>query len=771
MPTILHSIDLTGPDKIIRSGHLKMGGVNPQGSTIEVTNAYLQMDGKPFFGVSGEFQFSRYPQAYWEEELLKIKASGVNVLAMYAFWIHHEEQKGRFDWSGQKDVRRFVQLCAKHGLWVIARVGPFCHGECRNGGLPDWLYGQPFEVRSNDPNYLGYVSRYYQEIGAQLRGLFFKDGGPIIGLQLENEFGHTGAPWDAADRSQPVEWMWSSHGGVDHLLKLRDLANQAGLSAPLLTFTAWGSPIIEGESLPVHGGYAYPVWIDQPGPSQMYLFSDLTINPPDKHSVQYQTNGFYPSLMAEMQGGIQVRYNNRPEVPPRSTEAFALVTAGSGCNFIGYYIYHGGSNPLGSRGFTNEILHPQVSYDFQAPLGEFGEVRDSCRYVKLLHYFFDAFGAQLAPMGVSLPAGAEDIQATDLESLRWSVRSRGPSGFIFINNFQDHAQMPAKEHFALSLHLPGGDIRVPYTGELSIPADGGCILPFHLDLEGVLLESSTAQPFTALLSEEETHYFFFAPDGLAPQYIFPGEPLINLKGAVASHRLDGRSVLQPKVGTDSAFSFETPAGKTVRITTLTRQEAEHAWLGEAWGMRRLVISPADPIFVEGGIELRSVGEHEVTAQVFPALAEPLESTAGKISQQDYDHYTKFVLSIPPVEAGFELSEKQNGKFHLTIDPSALAQANDLFLKVDYTADTGAAFIDGQLIADNYNNGAPWVIGLARFAPALRVNGLTLKFRPLRKGVVKNISSAMAARLDFEGEEILRLDKVQVVPEYRLRLLA
>ena len=560
MPKKIYTIDLTMPDRQVRSGHLKLGGAGPGGRKLEVTSAYLVLDGKPYFGVSGEFQFSRFPDAYWEEELLKMKASGVNIIAMYFFWIHHEEEKGRFNWSGQNDARKFVQLCEKHGLWVIARVGPFCHGECRNGGMPDWLYGQPFEVRSNDPGYLQVVSQYFREIGGQLQGLFFNGGGPIIGFQLENEFGHTGAPWDAADRSQPAEWLPRGDGNVDHLIRLRALAADAGLIAPLLTFTAWGSPIIELESLPVHGGYAYPVWIERPGPSSMYCFSDLTKISPDDPSIQYRTDDIYPSMMAEMQGGIQVRYYNRPEIPPKSTEAFTLVNAGSGCNFIGYYIYHGGSNPVGSRGFTNEINHPQVSYDFQAPIGEFGEVRDSCRYVKLLHYFFSAFGEGLAPMQVTLSPNADEIKPEDSTSLRWSVRSRGQSGYVFLNNFQDHLQMQDHSDFALKLVLPSQTIQIPAVGNLTLPADACGIFPFNLDMEGETLTYATAQPLTVLRSSNETHFIFLEVDGINPQYGFERLTPDRLSGDFSAARQNQFTLVDVSCGSERSFSFETPLG-------------------------------------------------------------------------------------------------------------------------------------------------------------------------------------------------------------------
>jgi hypothetical protein len=170
MPTT-YTLDLSIAHKDIRSGHLRQGGSSPYGDAIEVNSYYITLNGRPFFGVSGEFQFSRYPAQYWEDELRKIKAAGVNVLATYLFWIHHEPQPGQFHWEGSYDVRRFVQLCQKVGLWVAARIGPLLR--CRNGGIPDWLWAA-FEVVSTRTTWL--TKRHYQEIGCQLSGLGFSQG-------------------------------------------------------------------------------------------------------------------------------------------------------------------------------------------------------------------------------------------------------------------------------------------------------------------------------------------------------------------------------------------------------------------------------------------------------------------------------------------------------------------------------------------------------------------------------------------------------------------
>jgi hypothetical protein len=131
----------------------------PDGSTLTVNSQYLMRDGKPWIPVMGEFHYSRYPEAYWEEEILKMKASGVQVIATYVIWIHHEEIEGQFDWSGQRDLRRFAELCAKHGMLLYPRIGPWAHGEVRNGGLPDWVLAKS-AIRTNDPTYLAEVKQF-----------------------------------------------------------------------------------------------------------------------------------------------------------------------------------------------------------------------------------------------------------------------------------------------------------------------------------------------------------------------------------------------------------------------------------------------------------------------------------------------------------------------------------------------------------------------------------------------------------------------------------
>ncbi|MBP3926119.1 MAG: beta-galactosidase, partial [Clostridium sp.] len=223
---------------------LPFSGSNPAGDTVAVNSRYLTRNGKPWFPVSGEFHFSRYRMEDWKRELCKMKSGGITLVSSYIFWIHHEEEEGVWDFSGQRDLRTFVRTCGEVGLPILLRIGPWCHGECRNGGFPDWIkFQKRFRTRTNDPDYLYYVRRWYTRIAEEIRGLLWEDGGPIIGVQIENEY---------QDYAEPDRDRRSAH-----MRTLRAMAEDCGFRVPIYTATAWGNATLnEMETLPVLGGYA-----------------------------------------------------------------------------------------------------------------------------------------------------------------------------------------------------------------------------------------------------------------------------------------------------------------------------------------------------------------------------------------------------------------------------------------------------------------------------------------------------------------------------------
>jgi beta-galactosidase GanA len=118
---------------------------------VRLTSRWFEIDGRPALPVTGEFHYSRVPRARWHEELRLMRASGLTTVSTYVFWIHHEPVRGEVSFDGALDLAAFVETAGRVGLDVIVRVGPWCHGEVRNGGLPDWVLETAPQIRRDDP--------------------------------------------------------------------------------------------------------------------------------------------------------------------------------------------------------------------------------------------------------------------------------------------------------------------------------------------------------------------------------------------------------------------------------------------------------------------------------------------------------------------------------------------------------------------------------------------------------------------------------------------
>jgi len=130
-------LDATTPKREAAAEPFRLGTAHrPDGRELLADRRSLLLDGRPWLPVMGEFHYSRYPAAEWRDELLKMKAGGIDIVASYVFWIHHEEIENSFDWSERRSLRAFVECCREVGLLAVVRCGPWCHGEVRNGGLP-----------------------------------------------------------------------------------------------------------------------------------------------------------------------------------------------------------------------------------------------------------------------------------------------------------------------------------------------------------------------------------------------------------------------------------------------------------------------------------------------------------------------------------------------------------------------------------------------------------------------------------------------------------
>ena len=153
------------------------------------TNDFL-LDGRTFQIRCGEVHAPRVPPEYWRHRLQMARAMGLNTVCAYLFWNLHEPRPGEFNWSGGADVAQFCRIAQEEGLWVILRPGPYACAEWEMGGFPSWLLkDEDIKLRSRDPRYLAAVKQYFQEVGRVLGPLQITQGGPILMVQVENEYG------------------------------------------------------------------------------------------------------------------------------------------------------------------------------------------------------------------------------------------------------------------------------------------------------------------------------------------------------------------------------------------------------------------------------------------------------------------------------------------------------------------------------------------------------------------------------------------------------
>ena len=717
----MNEIDLRQPRALDLTSKEKWTGVSPAGDVLSSNAEYLTRNGKPWIMVAGEMHPTRYPREQWEEAVLKMKAGGLNTVASYFFWSQHEEEEGIFTFSGQRDLRHFVGLCAKHGLYVFIRIGPFCNGEVHHGGLPPFLKEKGVRFRTNDPVYFDYVRTWYRQVGIQMQGLMFRDGGPIVGVQLENEFEHA-----------PFSWGFAGQGGEEHMLILKRLAIEAGLVVPYYSCTAWGSPVPSDEMLPVQGGYA---WISPGGPTAYYLFNDMHSVQRGEDIVQGHNLGTqydparYPVANMETGPGFFCSGQWRPNIPPESAEAIAMMMTARGGNVLGYYMYQGGSQFIGKHGSTGW----PASYDWQGPLREFGQANAIYDVLKLVNFFLGDFPELLAPMVVALPPKPV-ADRHNVTELRFGARVRGQSGFLFLNNYQDRVQMPERKGQHVELVFHGKTLRVPAEGGFDLPANRCAILPFHLEWEGARLEYALAQLLTRTTTDDgRPVYVFFVPEGMEGHYVFTSAALAGIKATSATVSAQGaRTKVTVQPGTDCLIEVRAASGHTFAILTLTRAQALRLSRFEIFGRHRLVLSESDVLAADGKLRVSKIGGTTLDFAVFPAPKAKLVAETGALLPAEGRAdgvFRRYELRLAEAKPDISFQGIGSREVQIRGAPSVMEGIHDLFLRIVYLGDSCRLFQDGTMLCENLSNRTPWEIGLRRFRDKLSGNPLVLQVEP------------------------------------------
>lgn len=770
------SITIPPPGTVLTEGFKMGSATRPDGGTISLTSQSLLRDGRPWMPVMGEFHYTRYPESEWREELLKMKAGGIDIVATYVFWIHHEEIEGQWDWSGRRDLRKFIEACHDVGLLAAVRCGPWCHGEVRNGGVPDWALAKGWKVRTDDPAYLAHVRVIYGQIADQVRGLLWRDGGPVIAIQLENEYG----------------------GPAEHLLALKRIARDVGLDAPLYTRTGWPllkTPIPFGEIAPLFGAYAEGFWdrelTSMPGKywaafhfQSVRTDAAIATEQLGERAAEDEADAHrYPYLTCELGGGMVSSYHRRIAIDPADVEAVALAKIGSGGNMPGYYMYHGGTNPAGrlttlmeaqDTPMTNWNDMPVKGYDFFAPLGEYGQVRPHYHLLRRLHLLARDFGTQLAAMPATLPdvppAGRDDHT-----TLRWAVRSDGTGGFLFVNNHQRGITLPAHEQVQFAIRTGGGELALP-SQPATIASGVRFVWPFNLEIgHGVRLVHATAQPVCTIDTGERRTVFLAATPGV------PVELRVHPPTGDTIHR----SVTPSRA---AALSVGGTTGK-VDFVVLSEADSLALWKGTWQGRERLIRTPANVVFDGAALRLTGTRPEDMVASQFPptgnaddgvfqklrpsrpAAVAPTAAEITLIREAEPAREIPLGTIAKPVAAAPKDVDFNAAAVWRIRLPDSLDLSKDTVLRLHYQGDVARIMIGDRFVTDDFYNGRPFEVGLRRHATELARSGgeLRLLVLPLRRDAPIHLPAA-AWPQPVGAPPIALLRAAEIVPIHTIELL-
>ncbi|OYX80127.1 MAG: hypothetical protein B7Y83_18785, partial [Flavobacteriales bacterium 32-34-25] len=493
--------------------------------------------------------------------------------------------------------------------------------------------------------------------------------------------------------------------GKDHMKTLKSLAIKAGLIAPIYTATGWGfASIIEKGSIPVMAGYAFPFWESSIRPSPFYLFKDIQ-QKPDYSPVSYDVD-LYPSLAAELGTGMAVTYSRRPRVPGESFLPMMVRTVGSGTNGLGFYMYHGGTTPsVGNFFFAEGFGLNNKSYDYQAPIGEYGKVSSGFYSLKLINYFLKSFGNDLAPLYTVLPTTNSAIKADNATTLRYAVRTDGNKGFVFMHNYQDHLVTSDMKGLKIDVSTKNGVITFPQTGTFTLKAGSSAIFPFNANYDGVAVNMATVQPYTRFVNSKKAYNVFVSIDGIAPEIVLKGKVKVTGSGIKTTMR-NGNTVVVCTAGKVNEFQVNG-----VSFLILPYNQALNAYV-VGTDNAHLVIS--NSVVLEEGQKMALVSSDTESMElaVYPAISKIATTvgTAVKVSSS-IKNISQWKLNVSKVEPKIELAQTDDRHFVLKANNLDLTKINDVFITFDYRGDRGICMMKGELQTDNLYTSAPWTVGL------------------------------------------------------------
>lgn len=671
-------------DVELLENYMNMGESNPSGESIYLNNLYFTKNGKPFNPVMGEMHITRNPRKEWKDRILKLKAQGITIISSYLLWINHEFYEGKIDFSGENDIREFIKICNDCGMYFALRIGPWITSECRNGGLPNWLYEKGITVRDNNDEYLFYVRRWYRAVYEQVKDFLYKNGGNIIMLQLDNELVKN----------------------PEHLMKLKEIAIEEGITVPIYTATGWnvkgGALLPKKDVVPMFGGYCAKPWTNGIGKLEFYSHfsfshirnsTDVGDDLIEKNKGELNIdNDKYPYAMCELGMGLCTSKHRRPYVSAMDNYSFAITKLGSGCNLLGYYVSCGGINKMidgvtlnmDNTGFNkNSNTYPIYSYDFQASITEHGALTPTHRKIKLVNYFVNNFGEKLACMQPKLQENK--IADNDTDSLRYAMRTDGTGGYIFVNHHCHNLSLnPVKN---VRFKTSENSLPIPEKA-IDITEDDAFFFPFNIDYDGAFAEYITAQP----ICKSGNTYFFKKINGIDPIYKFK----------------DAESICA-KTGINTPIKYMDKL-----FITLSNDEAEHLYKFEN---DVFIADGFDLICDDGAVKPVGLADTGVYYKYNGTSFEKL--TCGQktelaalefceVENPDIDKTYQYEMLKNRSYADGKKGEYYFANRRIKYYKLSVSNANG-YVHINYSGDSAQLYYNGKMSDDDFYTGNTWVI--------------------------------------------------------------
>lgn len=354
--------------------------------TFVVQGKRFLFDGQPYQIISGEMHYPRVPRAYWRDRFRMARAMGLNTITTYVFWNLHEPRPGVYDFSGQNDVAEYIREAQQEGLNVIVRPGPYVCAEWDLGGYPSWLLkDRSLVLRSSDPKYLAIVQEWFARLSKELSPLLLRNGGPIIAMQVENEYGSFG----------------NDHA---YMQAMKSILEKSGM-APSLLYTADGPDQIPNGSLP-----DLPAVINFGTGEAQKSFARLEALRPDG-----------PQMSGEYWAGWFDHWGEKHHETDGAREASELEWMLRRGYSVSMYMFHGGTsfgwmNGANSNGKNYEP--DTTSYDYDAPLDEQGTPR--AKYFLFRKVIAQVTGKDLPPVPDAAVAQQFSLSAVQGAASLWN---------------------------------------------------------------------------------------------------------------------------------------------------------------------------------------------------------------------------------------------------------------------------------------------------------------------------------------------------------------